>query len=78
MQPREHITDGKQGLHSLTGTSAHRAGDTRCGNSSRETLKSVLPVPKEANKIAGEQLLTSACKDSTRGNGFNVPQGRLR
>ena len=37
-----------------------------------------LPVPKGAEKKSGEGLLTRACRDRTRGNGFNLTERRYR
>lgn len=37
---------------------------------------SSLLVPKGANRIAGERLLTNGCSDKTRGSGFKLKEGR--
>jgi len=39
---------------------------------------SSLTVPEGAYKKAGEGLLTNACSDRTRANGFKLKEGRFR
>ena len=45
--------------------------------SSRETLEQ-LTVPKGAYRKSEEGHFTRACSDRTRGNGFNLTEGRLK
>jgi len=41
-------------------------------------LTADFPYLKGAYKKAGEGLFTRACRDSTRGNGFKLKEGRFR
>ena len=60
----------RPGWESWGGSAWSRAG-------SGETLEQ-LPVPKGAGKKAGEGRFTGARSDRTRGNGFNLKEGRFR
>ncbi|GAB0192318.1 hypothetical protein GRJ2_001697100 [Grus japonensis] len=78
-QVQRRATEMIRGLEHLSYEGSQRVGVVQPGEEKASGRPySSLPAPEGTYKKAGEGLVTRACGDRTRGNGFKLKEGRFR